>query len=101
MDRLTYEPERLTDLIDSFSHASQFTFSNLTEYLDWRSKILPFLALQEQPGRTLLYNLAFMHALLSSNENTQIMCKILLKRILDQEFAVRIREIEAIRRVHQ
>ena len=101
MNRLTYEPERLTDLIDSFNQASQFNFSTLSEYLEWRSKILPFLALQEQPGRKLLYNLAFMHALLSSNEKVQIMCKIILKDILDHEFAVRIREIESIRRMQQ
>ena len=101
MDRLTYEPERLTDLIDSFVQASKFTFTNLSEYLEWRSKILPFLALQKQSGRNLLFNLPFMYALINSNEHTQIMCKIILKKILDNEFAARIREIESIRRVQQ
>ena len=66
----------------------------LSEYLEWRGKMLPFLAKDPQEGRTLLYSYPFILAFTRpENEHTREICKLVILNTIDHEFTARLREI--------
>ena len=99
MNKITYEPEEMSLIMQSYEEATKLQFSNLEEYLTWRTRLIPFLATKQSEGRELLYNLAFITVLLSGSEESRLMCRIILKNILDLEMTERIKEIEQSRKV--
>lgn len=101
MNKISYEPEEMSLIMQSYLEASKLQFATMEEYLEWRSKLLPFLSAKATENRELLYNLAMITALLGSQGATKIMCKLVFRRILDEEFTERIREIEQLRKPRQ
>ena len=99
MNKITYEPEEMSLIMQGYEEATKLQFSNMEEYLNWRTRLIPFLATKQDEGRELLYNLAFTTVLLSGSEESRLMCRIILKNILDQEMTERIKEIEQSRKV--
>lgn len=66
----------------------------LSEFLEWRGKILPFLAARPQEGRTLLYSYPFILAFTQPKQrHTREICKIVILNVIDHEFTARLREI--------
>lgn len=66
----------------------------LSEYLEWRGKILPFLARDPQEGRSLLYSYPFILAFTQPKQaHTREICKIVILNVIDHEFTARLREI--------
>jgi hypothetical protein len=66
----------------------------LSEYLEWRGKLIPFLASTPQDGRNLLYSYPFILAFIQpKNQNTREICKRVIINIIDHEFTERLKEI--------
>ena len=66
----------------------------LSEFLEWRGKILPFLAARPQEGRNFLYSYPFILAFTKPRyESTREICKIVLLNVIDEEFTERLKEI--------
>lgn len=66
----------------------------LSEYLEWRGKIIPFLASKPQEGRNLLYSYPFIRAFTRpKNRFTRDICKLTIINIIDHEFTERLKEI--------
>lgn len=100
-NKITYEPEEMSLILQGYEEATKLQFSNMEEYLNWRTRLIPFLAQDETEGRELIYNLAFITVILYSSEESRLMCRIILKNILDQEMTERIKEIEQTRKPKQ
>lgn len=97
-DKISYEPEEMSQIMNAYMEATKFKFTNIIEYLDWRSKIIPFLSAKPQEGREFLYNLSAITVLIGSTGATKTMIQIVYRKILDMEFTERIREIEQARK---
>lgn len=94
-DRISFEPDELSQIFNSFLKRSRMEFTDLKEYLNWRGEILPFLASQPTDGRKLLYKLPFFYALCySQHKATKLILHLALRNILEMEFTQRIKEIE-------
>ena len=100
-NKITYEPEEMSLIMQSYAEATKLQFSNLEEYLTWRTKIIPFLASKPQEGREFLYNLSFITVMTSGSKESQLMTRTILKNILDMEMTERIKEIEQTRKPKQ
>ena len=100
-NKITYEPEEMSLIMQSYHEAAQLHFTNLEEYLTWRTKIIPFLASKPQEGREFLYNLSFITVMTSGSKESQLMTRTILKNILDMEMTERIKEIEQTRKPKQ
>lgn len=98
--RISFEPEELSGIINSFITQSKVHFTSLEQYLDWRSGILPFLALEPTEHRHMLYNLPFIMQLSQGRPETKAVCELALKNLLDYEFTRRLKELENIRHPH-
>lgn len=101
MNKITYEPEEMSLIMQSYLEASKLQFTTMQEFLDWRSKLLPFLSAKATGNRELLYNLPLITVLIGSTGATKIMTQMVFRRILDEEFTERIREIEQLRKPRQ
>ena len=101
MNKITYEPEEMSLIMQSYLEASKLQFSTMEEYLEWRSKLLPFLSEKAQENRKFLYHLPLITVLLGATGGTKIMAQMIFRRILDEEFTERIREIEQLRKPRQ
>ena len=99
MNKITYEPEEMSLIMQSYEEAAQLKFNTMPEYMTWRTRLIPFLAQDETEGRELIYNLAFITVILYSSEESKAMCRLILKNILDTEMTERIKEIEKSRKV--
>ena len=100
--RISYEPEELSQLINSFlDHLeTRFTGNDRNDkYAMWRAEIIPFLAQEETEGRKFLDNPAFINQFLWGRDETRFMCRRIVYNIVTQEFTLRIKEIEKIRGV--
>jgi len=66
----------------------------LTEYFRWRRRILSFLSKRETEGRHLLFDLAFVEALVCSDkrDDRRIAVKVIVN-VIDSEFSHRIQEM--------
>jgi len=100
-NRISYEPEEMSLIMQSYAEAQKLEFATMTEYLDWRARIIPFLSRTPQEGRELLYNLAAITVLVGSTGSTKFMIQMVFRRILDMEMTERIREIESTRKPRQ
>ena len=98
---ISFDPDNLTQIISEFRtlrkeitespKTGEFT---LSEFLEWRGKILPFLAARPQEGRTLLYSYPFILAFTQPKQrHTREICKIVILNVIDHEFTARLREI--------
>lgn len=101
MNKISYEPEEMSLIMQSYTEAQKLDFSTMTEYLEWRARIIPFLAKEPQEGRELLYNLAAITVLIGSTGATRIMIQMIFRKVLDSEMTERIREIEQLRKPRQ
>ena len=97
MKRITYEPEQLSNIINSYREHLSFDFHSPQEFYEWRSEIVPFLAEQAQYGRELLFTPAFIACLTVGTDETRFMCRLALRNLIEAEFIERIREIESAR----
>ena len=100
-NRITYEPEEMSLIMQSYLEATKLQFTTMQEFLDWRARIIPFLSRTPQEGRELLYNLAAITVLVGSTGSTKFMIQMVFRRILDMEMTERIREIESTRKPRQ
>lgn len=101
MNKISYEPEEMSLIMQSYLEAQKLDFQTMTEYLDWRARIIPFLSRTPQEGRELLYNMAAITVLLGSTGATKIMIQMVFRKVLDFEMTERIREIEQLRKPRQ
>ena len=100
-DKISYEPEEMSLVMQAYMEATKFKFSTMSEYMDWRSRLIPFLSKVPQEGRELLYNLAAITVLIGSTGTTRIMIQMIFRKVLDSEMTERIREIEQLRKPRQ
>lgn len=98
MKRITYEPENMSQVMNSFMELQQMNFKTMDEYFEWRNELIPYFCEDGGEDRELLYNLSFITALVFGRQETRIMLKIVLQNILNKEFSKRIKEIEKARR---
>ncbi len=96
-NKITYEPEQLSQVVTSFLNHLQMDFTDTDSYLRWRGEIIPFFAETTTEGRKLLYNPSFTSVLIYGKPTSRYMCRMVLKNIIEQEFSQRIREIEQAR----
>ena len=98
LNRISYEPEQLSQVINSYLEHLEFDFHRASDYLDWRAEILPFLAEQATKGRELLFSPPFIAALTDGKPETRFMCHLALRNIIEAEFIDRLKEIEQARK---
>ena len=99
MTRISFEPDELSQIINSFITHLKVHFTSIEQYLEWRTEILPFLALEPTEYREMLYNMPFISALTLGRPETQAVCELALKNLIEHEFTKRLKEIEQARKV--
>lgn len=96
--KITFEPDHLSELFSSFlEHIENIGFASMDEFLKWRGEILPFLARNPSEHRDLLYHIPFIWALSSPDVKTRRLCQLVLRNVLEQEFTLRLKEIEKLK----
>jgi len=98
--RLTNDRNDLTEIITQYQELQEEILQlqkepmTLTQYFRWRRRILPFLGKNETEGRHLLFDLAFVEALVCSQNaaDREIAVRVIIN-IIDNEFSHRIQEI--------
>ena len=93
-NRITYEPEQMSQVVNSFLAHLNTQFTDTQTYLQWRAEIVPFLAETPTHGRSMLFNPAFISTLIFGRPESRYMCRLALQNIVEDEFTRRIREIE-------
>lgn len=104
MNRINFEPEEMSQVINLFLEHIKTDFDGEDrneKYILWRGEAILFFAEKETRGRKFLSNPAFINQLLWGNKETRVMCKKILQNIIIEEFTLRIKEIEKIRREKQ
>lgn len=101
MNKISFEPEQLSQVVNSFLTHLEIECKDSNEYLRWRAELIPFLAQTPTEGRDLLFLPPFISQLIYGTPQTRYMCQLAVKNILEQEFQARLREIEQARKVKE
>jgi len=98
--RLTNDRNDLTEIITQYQELQEEILQlqkepmTLIQYFRWRRRILPFLGKNETKGRHFLFDLAFVEALVCSQNpaDRNVAIRVIIN-IIDNEFSHRIQEI--------